>query len=203
MSRYAILSRRSQEALGRAGALTFLLPLVFVASGCTPEEADPVSSLGAIVEAGRIEMAGSGFAIIIPDDWTVEVADPEPDVFSVEPGTAWWALKASAPYGLMACSLAVGVTDLPPNRWGTVVPGAGTTPHWGPSRPWQLRVPAPDVPESSSLHDSWSRPQHHEDYLEHDVLYSLDCAANEARVPGGGGIFGQLRSSFEFLPAEE
>ena len=203
MSRYAIPSSRSQRALGRAGALILLLPLAFVASGCTLEEAAPVGSLGAVVEAGRIEMAGSGFAITIPDDWTVEVAEPDPDVLAASPGTAWWALRASAPYRFMACSLAVGVTDLPPDRWGTVVRGAWTTPHWGPSRPWQLRVPTPDVPESRPHHAEWVRPQHQEADLEHDVLYSLDCAANEARVPGVGGIFQQLMSSFEFLPAEE
>ena len=184
--------------------MTFLLPLVFVASGCTLEEAAPVGSLGAVVEAGRIEMVGSGFAITIPDGWTVEIADPEPDVFSAEPGIAWEALRASAPYNSMACSLAVGVTDPPPNRWLTVVPDEGTTAYWDPSKPWKLRVPTPDVPQSQRLHTTWDRPQPDQEAdLEHDVQYSLLCAANEARVGGSGRFFGPLVDSFEFLPAEE
>jgi hypothetical protein len=184
--------------------MMLLLPLALVASGCTLEEAVPVGSLGAVVEAGRIEMAGSGFAITIPDGWTVEIADPDPDVFSAEPGTAWWALRASAPYRSMACSLAVGVTDNSSNRWLTVVPGAGTTPHWGPSRPWQLQVPTPDVPQGISHHTEWVRPQPDQEAdLEHDVMYSLDCAANEVRVGGSARFWDPLVSSFEFLPAEE
>jgi hypothetical protein len=175
-----------------------------VAGGCTPEGAAPVGSLGAVVEAGRIEMAGSGFAITLPDDWTVEVAEPDPDVLAAEPGTAWWALHASAPNGVMACSLAVGVTDLPPDRFGGLALRTdGATPHWDPSKPWVLRVPTPDVPQSRTHNASWVRPQIQEADLEHDVLYSLDCAANDARVPGWGGIFTQLMDSFEYLPAEE
>ena len=154
MSRYATPSRRSQGALGRAGALTLLLPLVFVASGCTSEESAPVDPLGAVVEPGRIEMMGSGFAITIPDEWTVEVAEPDPDILAASPGTAWWALKASAPHRFMACSVVVGVTDLSSDRWSIVGQDGGTVPYWDPSKPWKLRVPTPDIPQSTSFHTS-------------------------------------------------
>jgi hypothetical protein len=202
MSRYAIPSSRSQGAPGRVRAMTFLLPLALVASGCSPEETAPSSSLGAVGEVGRIEMAGSGFAITIPDGWTVEVADPEPDVFSAKPGTAWEALRASAPYNSMACSLAVGVTDPPPNRVPTAVPDEGTTAYW--HTPRKLRVPTPDIPSSQRLHTTWDRPQPDQEAdLEHDVLYSLLCAANEVRVGGSDRFWDPLVSSFEFLPVEE
>ena len=200
MSRHATPSSRSQGALGRAGALSCLLPLAFVVSGCTSDESAPVDSLGAVVEPGRIEMTGSGFAITIPDGWTVEVAEPDPDVLAASPGTAWWALKASAPHRFMACSLAVGVTDLPSDRWSTVGQEGGTTPYWDPSKPWKLRVPTPDIPQSTSDHTSWIRPQSDQEAdLEHDVLYALECAANEVRVGGSGRFWGPLVSSFEFL----
>lgn len=189
-----------------AGALTFVLTLVLVAGGCSLLRAGSVATpepLRSVVDAGPIEMAGSGFAVTIPDGWTAEIADPDPDVFGAEPGEAWWALKASAPYGFMVCTIAVGVTDIPGKRLGTVVRGTGTTPYWGPSRPWQLRVPRPDVPNSDFAHDDWVRPRGQLEYLEHDVIYSLDCAANRTRVPGYTGFFDQIRDSFRFLPVED
>lgn len=194
---------RSHVVLGGARAQALVVALVLMVAGCSQEGAGPAATPGsfsALAEAGRIEMAGSGFAVTVPDDWVVEVADPDPDVLDAEPGAAWWALKASAPHALMACSVAVGVTDLPPNRWGVVIPSSGTEPHWGPSRPWQFRVPTPDVPQAELLQSQWLLPPGGDENLRHDVFYSLDCAANRVRVPLFGEIFRQIRGSFRFLP---
>ena len=205
MSRYLIRWCGSRGAPTCAGALTFLLALVLVASGCSLLKAGSVATpepIRSLVDAGPIEMAGSGFAVSLPDGWTAEIADPDPDVFEAEPGEAWWALEASAPYGFMVCTIAVGVTDIPGNRGGTVVRGTGTTPYWGPSRPWQLRVPRPDVPNSVFMNDMWVRPQGRDERFQHDVIYSLDCAANEARVWNYTDFFEQIRGSFGYLPEE-
>ena len=193
----------SHAVIGHARTLAFVVALVLVAGACSQDDADSgetPESLGAFAEAGRIEMTGSGFVVTIPDGWVVEVADPDPDVLDAEPGAAWWALKASAPHGLMACSVAVGVTDLPPNRGGVVIPGSGTEPHWGPSRPWQFRVPTPDVQQGELLQSQWLLPPGGDENLRHDVFYSLDCAANRVRVPLLGELFRQISGSFRLLP---
>jgi hypothetical protein len=149
-------------------------------------------------------MAGSGFAITFPDDWSVEVADPDPDVLSAEPGTAWEALRATAHDRSMACSVAVGTAELLPGQWfGTGQDGV-TKPYWDPKEPWRLWVPTPAIPRTTSFHQTdWSRHPQEDPDLEHDVLYSLMCAADNASVEKPSRIFELIMPSFEFLPAEE
>jgi hypothetical protein len=80
-------------------------------------ESPSPAPLGAVVEGGPIERAGSGFSVTIPSDWAAEVAEPDLDYAGQASGTAWEALRASAPDRSMACSLAVGVTEVPPGQW--------------------------------------------------------------------------------------
>jgi hypothetical protein len=84
-----------------------------------------------------------------------------------------------------------------------------------------LQVPTPDVPNVKAVHE-WS-PLRSPDYpdTEHDVQYSLMCAADDERGPAddarignpgparisdiekGARIFEQLIESFEVLPVEQ
>ena len=160
----------------------------------------PLPPLGAETAGGRIEMPASAFAITVPDDWSVELADPDTDVFRAEAGTAWEALRATSPDGERACSVAVGVADV------SLRQGAGTgangvaSPAWHPSKKGMLMVPSPRVKESTRETSSMTSVERlHRDHagLEHDALYSLVCA----NVPGGR--FEQIMFSLELLPAAE
>jgi|GEM_PF-5856003 len=170
---------------------------------CAPFEAStppPLPPLGATTSGGRIEMPGSAFAITVPDDWTVELADPEPDVFSAEPGSAWEALRATHPENTVACSVAIGVAEVSLlNKSGTASNGL-VAPRWDPDERGILWVPTPRVDmgetESSSMAPMVRLHRDHEG-LEHDVLYSLQCVNVADRR------FERIMRSIEFLPRGE
>ena len=171
---------------------------------CVPAEipiAPTLPSLGAKTSGGLIEMSGSAFAITVPEDWTVKTAEPDPDLFTVEPGSAWEALRATSRDHSMACSVAIGVAEVSLREGSGIGQGGGTKPFWDSKDPHMLWVPEPDIPKTRSFHQtSWDRLQHKDDELDHDVQYSLLCAANDARIRNPGRTFRRLMNSFEFLP---
>lgn len=161
----------------------------------TPE---PLPPLGRVTQGGRIEMPASGFAITVPDDWTVELADPDTDVFTAAPGSAWEALRATAPDRSAACSVAVGVATVSLRKASGTGSGGVTAPAWHPSRRGMLMVPTPIVEESGTVHAiSAPRERLHRDDpgLDHDALYSVHCVGDE------DGRFERIADSLEFLPA--
>jgi hypothetical protein len=154
-------------------------------------------------------MPGSGFALTFPGDWMVELAEPDTDVFDVRPGTAWEALRATAQDGHMACSVAVGVAEVPffdpPDRAGSGTGQGGVEkPFWDPDEPHLLWVPEPVVPDGREyMQTTWDRLRDQDEDLAGDAAYSLLCMTSDADDAEPGGIFVQLMDSFEFLPAEE
>ncbi len=169
MPRYASPSNRREAALGQAGVVAAVTLLALVTSGCSlitgrsgaaepspsapPGQAAPREPLGPLAEAGRIEMAGSGFAITVPDGWTVEVASPDPDVTAAPRASAWEAMRTSPPDGSVTCSVYVGVPPagrrLDPERFPTDTSATITWPRWeeGPERmdlnSWGLQLVTP------------------------------------------------------------
>ncbi len=172
--------------------------------GCVPQDdpiQQPLPPLGAERSGGRIEMPGSAFAITIPDDWSVELADPDTDVFSAAPGTAWEALRATSPDGTNACSVAVGVADVSlRTRSGTASSADVLAPRWDPDDPGILWVPEPRVEASDRQSGSmWplERPRRKAEGRDHDVQYSVNCVSNARRTYRG------IAESLEFLPPAE
>ncbi len=160
----------------------------------------PLQPLGAETSGGRIEMPGSAFAITIPDDWAVELADPDTDVFSAAQGTAWEALRATDPDGGAACSVAVGVAEVSLRTSSGTASGLVGPPQWDPADRSLLWVPQPEVEDSGSQHTAMtSRERLHQDDegLEHDVLYSIVCAGTSEPQ------FQTISQSLEFLPRGE
>lgn len=161
----------------------------------TPE---PLPPLGRVTQGGRIEMPGSGFAITVPEDWTVELAEPDTDVFAAAPGTAWEALRATAPDRSMACSVAIGISPVSLRDAGGTGSAGDTVPRWHPTKRGVLMVPSPLVEEGETTHSSMAPRErlHREDpALDHDVMYSVHCVGDTAAV------FEQVADSLEFLPA--
>lgn len=157
----------------------------------------PLPPLGAETVGGRIVMAGSAFAITVPRDWTVEFADPDTDVFDAEAGTAWEALRTTDPQGTRACSVSVGVAEVPlRNRSGAASNGV-LQPAWHPRKRGILVVPSPRVEESDrEIHSTAPMDRLHRlhDGLEHDALYVLVCVNVPERR------FERIMESVEFLP---
>jgi hypothetical protein len=157
--------------------------------------------LGAETLGGRIEMPGSAFAITVPDGWSVELADPDADVFTAEPGTAWEALRATSPDRTAACSVAVGVAGASLRKGsGTASSADVLTPRWDPDDSGTLWVPAPRIEpgdhESSSMAPR-ERLHGKTDGLDHDALYSVHCVSSTKRM------YQRILESFEFLPPSE
>ncbi len=157
----------------------------------------PLPPLGATRSGGRIEMPGSAFAITVPEDWVVELADPDTDLFTAEPGSAWEALRATDPEGSSACSVAVGVAAVSLREASGAGSGEFTTPLWDPNEPGILWVPMPQVEPSRTEISSMAprvRMHRHHEGLKHDVLYSVHCVGNSERESG------KISDSLEFLP---
>ncbi len=159
----------------------------------------PLPKLGATTSGGRIEMPASAFAITVPDDWTVEIADPDTDVFTAEPGSAWEALRATSPDRTMACSVAVGVAEVALEEQSGTGSGGVGTPMWDPNEPGLLRVPSPVVEEgesSISMSMPMERLQREHEGLEHDAMYSIHCVGDSESA------IERLGLSLEFLPQQ-
>lgn len=166
----------------------------------TMDEPPPLPSLGRTTTGGRIELPGSAFAITVPDDWSVELAEPDADVFTAEPGSAWEALRATAPDRSLACSVSVGVAEVSLRKRSGTGSGAVTTPRWESTRRWLLLVPTPRVEDSVTSFSSSSpivRLAREHPGLEHDALYALECAGTAEDEDGVESI----ARTFEFLTA--
>ena len=168
----------------------------------------PLPPLGAVLGGGRIEMPGSGFAMAFPNDWTVEVGDPDPDVFGAAAGKAWEALRAHAPDRLQACSVSVGVaTGSLRGRSGGASGDTTAKAHWDKRDKGMLWAPEPRIESGTSGVVSTMSPRerlHKGDKgLEHDVMYVVSCSAV------GDDDFATLEraldgliETFEFLPSK-
>lgn len=198
---------RSLVTLSLAVYLTAGTAAISMAAESTPSE--PPESSGPTTSVGRTAVTGSGFSLALPDDWAVELAEPDPNVFEMAPGTAWEALRASAPDGHMACSLVVGVSEAPffdpPHRAGSALGQGGVEqPYWDTDEPHLLWVPEPVVPNPASfMQITWDRLQDEDEGLAGDAAYSLLCVTSDPLDTEPGGAFVQLMDTFEFLPARE
>jgi hypothetical protein len=147
------------------------------------------------LEAGRIEMMGSGFAVTVPAGWTVEVADPDPVMTSAAPGTAWEALRAQAEDGDTVCSVyvAVAVEGQPVDDQKVLVESSAaiSKPDWREgSQGMQLVLPTPvlasgALPGWGSGTTRW-RPAGSHPRLPDGAIYALDCwsGREDGWVPG-------------------
>jgi len=155
----------------------------------------PREPLGPQVETGRVELPGSGFAITIPPDWTVEVADPDRDVTQEAPGAAWEALRAQAEEGDAVCSVYVGVAmegqPIGDETFPVDTSVAISKPEWreGPQG-MQLMLPTPALasgalPGLGSGTTRW-RPAGSHPRLPDGAIYALDCwsGREDGQVPG-------------------
>ena len=165
--------------------------------------------LGVTVEGGRIEMAGSGFEMTFPDDWTIEVADPDPDVFGAAPGETWEALRAHDPAHLLACSVSVGVATVSLES-GSGGASGGTTiePSWDESETGLLWAPEPRIESGTGAVYSTMSPRerlHKSDPgLEHDALYVVSCSsASDGESEAPERALEGLIETFEFLPGND
>jgi len=164
---------------------------------------EPPGSGSLAADPWHVEVPGSGFVMRFPAGWQVELPDQDAEVFSADPGTAWEALRASTTDQSMACTVAVGVTDLAPDQsFATGIDGV-STPYWDPGESSLLWIPTPVIQGTKSVHSTdWGRRGQEDPALEHDVLYALQCVADDARFKDPDRTFERLMSSFEFLPAE-
>jgi hypothetical protein len=161
--------------------------LIWDLAGSTP---GPLLPLGEVVDAGRVEMPDAGFAITIPNGWTVEVASPMPDLVDAPSGAAWEALRAYTPERSETCSVYVAV---PPEGSLSDDVGAGI----GASDAFRqprldlssgaptLLVPAPRI-ESASAERADSvttsyRIAASDPGTPRDVVYGLVCGADRER----------------------
>ena len=104
----------------------------------------------------------------------------------------------------MACSLAVGVTEVPPGQWLTTGQDGVITPYWDPMDASTLWVPSPEVEGTRSVHMAdWERRQAVARDLDRIVRYSLTCAADDTRVGDPGRVFEWLLASFELPTRDE
>jgi hypothetical protein len=152
-------------------------------------------------------MAGSGFAITIPDDWTVQIAAPDRDITTAAPGDAWEALHAQSADGMTACSVAVGVaTTSLAGRSGVGFDGAMIAPAWDEDEPTLLRVPEPRL--ASTIDYGYvavtSQERFHADdpHIDHDITYAISCLAG--RDLGSEGTVGReldaIMETLEIVP---
>ncbi len=167
----------------------------------------PLAPLGAVRGGGRIEMPASGFEMTFPDDWIVEVADPDPDVSVAAPGDAWEALRAHDPERLQACSVSVGVATVSLSEGAGGASGEVTMqPRWDERDESMLWAPGPRVQAGSGGLYSVMAPRerlHDGDAgLAHDVLYVVSCsAAGDDQYETAESALEGLIDSFEFLPS--
>jgi len=189
-----------------------LLPADGSAGSAKPEMADrlapatpgPLPTLRATTSGGHREMAGSGFAITVPETWVVQLVEPEPDIHGAAPGDVWEALRAHQPGRRSACSVYVGIVPLDAGPIGESASfdtdEDATEPYWsGGSRP-TLVVPPVRYRQrsgsSSEMVSAWPRPRTDDARLSHDVVYVVTCAADGDRAPRG------IVDSFEILTHE-
>lgn len=164
----------------------------------------PLPAMSANTSGGRIEMAGSGFAITVPEKWIVKLVEPEPDIRTAEPGDAWEALRAHQPGRRSACSVYVGIVPLDAGPIGESASvdtdEDATAPYWsGGERPTLVVPPVryrQRSGDSSEMVAGWPHPRTEDARLSHDVVYAVTCGADGERPPQ------KIVESFEILARE-
>lgn len=167
----------------------------------------PLPPLGDVLAGGHIEMPGSGFAMTFPEDWTVEVAEPDPDVFRAAPGTAWEALRAYGPERQQGCSVSVGVATVSlRERSGGASGDMTVEPHWDERESGMLWAPEPRVDLGTggvySVMSPRERLHTSDPGLEHDVLYVISCSAGGEDPEAFEAELEGLIETFQLLPGE-
>jgi hypothetical protein len=152
-------------------------------------------------------MTRSGFAMTFPDDWNVEVLDPDPVVFAAAPGTAWEALRAHDPARVRACSVSVGVATVSlRERSGGASSDMTVEPHWDEQENGTLWAPEPrfDAGTGGTYSVMAPRERLHEGDadLDHDVLYVVSCSAGGEDPEADEAVLDGLLDTFQFLPSE-
>jgi hypothetical protein len=161
--------------------------------------------LGPQVDPGRIELAGSAFAITIPASWSVEVVDPDPDLRAAAPGSTWEALRAEALGGSATCSVYVARppagSPIDPERFPVDRSPELLTPAWcqGPEGP-RLCLPRPALAQpDTEAKGSGTAPVRLPDSdpaLPDGAQYVVECWWE----PGGRrGEADAIEASFEML----
>ncbi len=130
-----------------------------------------------------IELPGSGFSVKLPDEWSVEVLDPDRDYRSAGPGDTWTALRAYSADGIEACTVAVGVVSEGANDLELDVDTDDTAAeaYWRGRR--RLMLPQPQVEPLGygfgGVTGGFERRARSDPGIDHDVLLRAD-------VPLGG-----------------
>ena len=169
-----------------------------------PASRAPLPALGATVDGGRVERTRSGFALTVPREWTVKVADPDPGVYAAKPGDAWEALRAFAPDRRRACSVHVGVVPLEAGSVGESITVESdedaVRPYWSVGgKPTLLVPPARFRQRSDSATEGvlgWPRLRADDAGLPNDVVYAVVCGSDGERDPWG------ITGSLEILGRE-
>jgi hypothetical protein len=167
-----------------------------------PEEAaDQPTMLETIVDGARVEMPGSGFAITFPGDWVVEMADPDPDVFTAAPGDAWEALQAYGPERREACSVVVAIAPFGQESSGVGTGGGSSAPLWSTEEEGLIllvRSPRIETVSGGAMGTiaPHERPRSSDPRLDHDVQYVVVCETDRDR------FLHAITQSVEFLPSD-
>ncbi len=170
------------------------------ASAPTPVPTPVLAPLGSVRGGGVIELPGSGFSLTLPEAWAVEVLEPDRDYRSAAAGDTWTALRAHAPDGIEACTVAVGVVSAGANDLELEVDTDETVAeaYWrGRSR---LMVPLPRIEPLGygfgGVTGGFERRAASDTGLSHDVLYGLTCLSAGEDMPDAAF------RKFRLLPAD-
>jgi hypothetical protein len=171
-----------------------------------PSPMPTLEPLGGSADSGRVKMPASGFAITIPEGWSVEVAAPERDIGTAEPGAAWEALRAFGPKRRKTCSVYIAVAPEGQRSlagFSSISTRAGATEvRWaGTRRQPTLEVPDPDdriESDSGASHSSLGGQDRYakdDPRVDHDVAYAVVCGGDRGRR------FDAITESLRLLPA--
>jgi hypothetical protein len=144
-------------------------------------------------------MPGSGFAVDVPADWSVETADPDPVLAQAQPGDVWEALRAYAPGRRQTCSVYVAIAAAGTTDWEFALTPDLRDPRWTGS----TAAPVVEVPHPRDRVEDRSGDYHvatASEYVsdarvpEHDVIYAVVCGAD------GDSSFDSIIESLVPLP---
>jgi hypothetical protein len=147
-----------------------------------------------------VELPGSGFSVKLPDEWSVEVLDPDRDYRSAGPGEAWTALRAYSPGGIEACTVAVGVAVEGANglEFDVDTDEIAAEAYWQGSR--RMMLPLPQVEPLGygfgGVTGGFERRARSDPGIAHDVLYALTCLSAGEDMPDAA------LKRFKVLPAD-
>jgi hypothetical protein len=170
------------------------------AAAPTPTPKPVLAPLGSFRSGGVIKLPGSGFRIRFPDRWSVEVLDPDLDYRLAGPGDTWTALRAYAPDGDEACTVAVGVVPEGANdlELEADTDQTATEAYWRGRR--RLMMPWPQVEPLGyglgGVTGGYDRRAKSDPGIDHDVYYAVSCLSASERMPD------DVFKRFKVLPAE-